>query len=33
MDYIEKDQDELITMTVEDYKNIINKYLVEDDMI
>lgn len=33
MDYIEKDQEELITMTVEDYKNIINKYLVEDVMI
>lgn len=33
MDYIEKDQEELIAMTVDDYKNIINKYLVEDDMI
>ncbi|WP_223034442.1 M16 family metallopeptidase [Hanstruepera marina] len=33
MDYIEQDQDELIAMTVDNYKNIINKYLVEDDMI
>ncbi|PNQ73065.1 peptidase M16 [Hanstruepera neustonica] len=32
-DYIEKDQEELIAMTVEDYKNIIQKYLTEDDMI
>ena len=33
MDYIEKDQEELISMTVEDYKAIINKYLIENDMI
>lgn len=33
MDYIEKDQEELIAMTVDDYKNIINKYLTEPDMI
>ncbi|WP_191859581.1 M16 family metallopeptidase [Hanstruepera ponticola] len=33
LNYIEKDQEELIAMTVDDYKNIINKYLVEDDMI
>jgi zinc protease len=32
-DYIEQYQAELIAMTADDYKNIINKYLVEDEMI
>ena len=31
--YIEKDQEELIAMTVESYKEVINKYLAENDMI
>ncbi|MCF1192833.1 insulinase family protein [Mangrovimonas sp. AS39] len=33
LDYIEKDQEELISMTVADYKEIINKYLKEKEMI
>ncbi|TYB76319.1 M16 family metallopeptidase [Bizionia myxarmorum] len=32
-DYIEQNQDELIAMTLADYKNIINRYLQESDMI
>lgn len=32
-DYIEKNQTELIAMTLDDYKNIINKYLQESEMI
>jgi len=32
-DYIEKNQAALIAMTLEDYKNIINKYLQEPEMI
>ena len=32
-DYIENDQEELITMDAADYKSIINKYLQEDEMI
>ncbi|APY00286.1 M16 family metallopeptidase [Lacinutrix venerupis] len=31
--FTEEDQEELINMTLEDYKNIINKYLNEEDMI
>ena len=31
--YIEKDQDELVNMSLEDYKNIINNYLQEKEMI
>ncbi|AUC81378.1 pitrilysin family protein [Lacinutrix sp. Bg11-31] len=31
--FTEDDQEELVNMTLEDYKNIINKYLVEEDMI
>lgn len=32
-DYIEKNQDELIAMTLEDYKKVINTYLQEPEMI
>ncbi len=31
--YIEKNQEELIAMTLDDYKNVINTYLQESDMI
>ena len=33
VDYIEKEQELLVNMTLDDYHNVINKYLKEEDMI
>jgi zinc protease len=33
MKYLEEEQDELVNMTLEDFKALINKYLVEDQMM
>ena len=31
--YLEEDQDELINMTLIDFKSVIDQYLVEDEMV